>query len=95
MDSHVVSWLEVALHHPSAKPFDEHIKETVTAIKNFANVAEAIKLVQGHQSDLVFLTTATRVKYQCLIYHHLEKFVSPILNQTAGHYVLIRFGDSA
>eukprot|EP00957_Ditylum_brightwellii_P015105 1139243-Ditylum_brightwellii.AAC.1 len=93
-DACFASWMETLLYHPSATPFDAHTKMLLTAIKMLTDTAAATNLLQGTQANLAFLTTATVVKHQCLLYHHLEEFALPILNQQAEHYALVGFGDS-
>eukprot|EP00957_Ditylum_brightwellii_P061101 4636490-Ditylum_brightwellii.AAC.1 len=52
-------------------------------------------LLKGTQANLAFLTTATGVKHQCLLHHHLEEFSLTILDQSAGHYALLGLGNTA
>mmetsp|Transcript_14108 Transcript_14108/g.17930 ORF Transcript_14108/g.17930 Transcript_14108/m.17930 type:complete len:149 (+) Transcript_14108:516-962(+) len=94
-DSCFASWLEALLRHPSASPFDNYTRQTVIAIKLSTNTEAATNLLKRTQANLAFFTTATGVKHQCLLYHHLEEFGSTILNQQAGHYALLGLGDSA
>eukprot|EP00957_Ditylum_brightwellii_P077787 5911189-Ditylum_brightwellii.AAC.1 len=95
IDACFASWLEALLHHPSATQFDDHTRQTVWAIKNANEVTTAMALLKGTQANLAFLTTATGVKHQCLLYHHLEEFGLTILNQPSGHYTLLGLGDTA
>eukprot|EP00957_Ditylum_brightwellii_P081070 6166074-Ditylum_brightwellii.AAC.1 len=94
-DTCFTSWLDTLLHHPSATPFNAHTRTAVTAIKTANDTAIATCLLQGAQANLNFLTTVAGVKHYCLLYHHLEDFGSPILNQQRGHYALFGSGDSA
>eukprot|EP00957_Ditylum_brightwellii_P212347 15367195-Ditylum_brightwellii.AAC.3 len=93
-NSHFASWIKVLLHHPSTTPFNNYTKKKIHAIHEAANKTEATNLLKGSQANLAFLTMATGVKHQCLLYHHLEEFESAILNQQKGHYALLSFGDS-
>eukprot|EP00957_Ditylum_brightwellii_P160320 12204068-Ditylum_brightwellii.AAC.1 len=95
IDACFASWLEVLLHHPSVTQFDDHTQQTVRAIKNANKATTATSLLKGTQVNLAFLTTATGVKHQCLLYHHLEEFGSTVLNQPSGHYTLLGLGDTS
>eukprot|EP00957_Ditylum_brightwellii_P101986 7773394-Ditylum_brightwellii.AAC.1 len=94
IDARFASWLEVLLHHPSVTQFDYHTRQTVQAIKHTNNVMTTTELLKETQANLVFLTTAPGVKHQCLLYHHLEEFGLTILDQPAGHYVLLGLGNT-
>eukprot|EP00957_Ditylum_brightwellii_P015801 1190048-Ditylum_brightwellii.AAC.1 len=93
-NAHFTSWLDTLLHYPSATPFDAHTRTTITAIKTANNAAVVTNPLKGAQTNPGFLTTAIGVKHHCLLYHHLEEFGSPILNQQRGQYALFGFGDS-